>query len=140
MTFTEPHGETVLNEIADLLRAVIRPIPSPLCVKKIVLLIEINPAVVVRIGAVKSPQIQIVWPIVIVEHIHEHRDPELMSRLHKRLEPVRAAEGTLHAKYVGRIVAPTEIAGKLVDGHDLNGGDAELLQVSQPVGRGSEGP
>src|SRR5256885_11714743 len=126
MTFTEPHGEIVLNEIADLLHAVIGPRPPPRCTAKIVLLIEIDPAFVVRIGPVKSPGIQIASTIVIGDHTDKHRHPELMGGLYEALECIRPAVGAFDTENVGGIVAPTVVPGKLGRGHDFHDTDAKL--------------
>src|ERR1039458_1872318 len=121
MTFAHPHGDIVLDVLVDLRRVEIGPRSPRLGETATGVLIKINPAEPAGRRPVKLPHAMVQIPVaiasavappVIVDHIKEYRDPELMGRLDKALQRVWTAISALHSKNTRGVVAPTEVAGK----------------------------
>ncbi len=77
---------------------------------------------------------------VVVNHVQNRRQASLMTRVDESLESRGSAIRILHGKGVYAVVAPVPVAGKLGDGHELNGRDAEILKLVQVRNDGLEGP
>ncbi len=77
------------------------------------------------------------WSEVVVNHVQDHAEPQLVSLIDEPAHVVGAAVNVIGRIEIHSVVAPTEIAGKLGDGHDLDRGDAKLDQPRKAIGRGS---
>jgi len=53
---------------------------------------------------------------MIVDHIHEHRQPQLVGGLHEALECVRAAVTALHAEDIDWVVTQSKLPGNSLMG------------------------
>ena len=80
---------------------------------------------------------------VIVDDIEEHHEPALVRGIDQRLQLIGRAVGTVGRKGQRAVVAPVARAGKIVDRHQLDGGDAEprqAVEVGLHAGKAAAGP
>jgi hypothetical protein len=68
---------------------------------------------------------------VVVDHIHEHHQAIGMGGVDQLLEFVGGAVGVGRGEGKNAVVAPVARSGEGIEGHQLQGGDAEVGQVRQ---------
>src|SRR5664280_500167 len=69
---------------------------------------------------------------MVVDHIQDNGKATAMSLVDEAAERFRPAVAGLHRIEPDAVVAPVAAAGKGVDRHQLDGGNAELLQDIEP--------
>ena len=128
MELFQPHQRIVMDVAAHLLPAIVRPGAAPGGLGAPVV-IKIDAALVVLLPAVELPEVQVAGTKVVVDHVQDHGQAALVCLPYEGLEAIRSAVGALHGIDVGRVVAPGIIPGELGHRHDLDGIDAQALQM-----------
>lgn len=77
---------------------------------------------------------------MVVDHVEQHAEALLMSRIDELLQPVRTAVGVLHGVWMHAVVAPIARAGELHHGHEFDRRHAELCKLRQSLRGRGEGP
>ncbi len=75
---------------------------------------------------------------MVVDHVEQHAKLELMRDVDEGAEIVRCPIEVRGRKEIHTIVAPTELAGKIRQRHDLDDRDTDVDQIRQPLDRGTE--
>jgi hypothetical protein len=130
MVFLKPHADVIENILPDLAASVIRPGLPPGGMRPVVV-VEVDATAVVLGPAVELPQIEVARAQVVVHDVQDHRDTLLVSAFDESLERHRASIGELHREDMGGVVPPRPCPRELGHRHDLDGIDAEPLQMSQ---------
>ena len=76
-------------------------------------------------------QVVALRPEVVVDAVHQHRQPHPVGGIDQPAEGCRPAVGVLHGERVDAVVAPAAIAGELAHGQQLDRVDAQFGQVGQ---------
>ncbi len=66
---------------------------------------------------------------MIVDDVEDHHQAALMGGIDEPLQAFRAAIGAVRRIKQHAVIAPAAFAGELRDGHQLDGGDAEIDQM-----------
>ncbi len=83
-------------------------------------------------GAGVAPQIITLRAEVVVDHIDEDHDPKAVRLVDELAQTVRIAVGTGGGVGQHAVVTPVAPAGKGIQRHQLDGGDAQFCQLRQP--------
>jgi hypothetical protein len=75
---------------------------------------------------------------MVVDDVDQHGETVAVGGVHERPEIVGPAVGTRRREQRDAVVAPVPAPGELGDGHQLDGGDAEVAKVRQPADRRAE--
>src|SRR3569833_722983 len=68
---------------------------------------------------------------MVIHHIHDDGYPTEMSGIHQFVVPIHSTVRRLYGKRIDTIVSPVAHSGELREGHQLDGGDAQVRQVVQ---------
>ncbi|MNQ52378.1 hypothetical protein D3C85_663910 [compost metagenome] len=68
---------------------------------------------------------------VVVDHVHQHHQAQLVGAVHQAAQLVRRAIGRFRGERQHAVVAPVALAGEFPQGHQLHGGHAQLAQGRQ---------
>jgi hypothetical protein len=124
------HEDLVADEGADFGPAEVGAGRAPRGVGAAVV-VEIDAAEAVFGPTVELPEVEIGRTIVVVDDVGEDGETALMRGADEALEGVGAAVVGLDREGIGRIVAPAAAAGEFGDGHELDGGEAQLAKMVQ---------
>ncbi|MNT14140.1 hypothetical protein D3C72_1491330 [compost metagenome] len=68
---------------------------------------------------------------VVVDHVHQHHQAQLVGAVHQAAQLVRRAIGRFRGERQHAVVAPVALAGEFAQGHQLHGRDTQLAQGRQ---------
>ncbi len=88
----------------------------------------VGPVALVEVVA-EGGEVVAVGAEVVVNHVEEDGHPLAVARLDESLEPLGTAVAVLRGERVDAVVSPASHAGKLADGHQLDGRDAQVEQA-----------
>ena len=71
---------------------------------------------------------------VVIDHVEEDHHLQLVGRVDQRLQLLRPPVDRIRREDGDAVVAPVPRPGKVGDRHQLDGGDAQILEVAEPVG------
>ena len=128
----EPHADVVLDEVADLAATVVGAGVAPRGDRAIVV-VEEDSAPRSLAPAVEAPEVHVGRAPVVVDDVAEDRDAPRVGRVDEALERVGTAVGLFDRVEARRVVAPADLAGELVDGHERDRVDAEVRQVIEAI-------
>ena len=100
------------------------------------------PGCVIAIGEVWA-EVADVGPLgtkVVVDDVDKDGQTDAVTGGHQPLQAPRSAVRVLDGKRMREVVAPTAAAGKLTDGHQLDGRHAQTMEVIEAGGQRVEGP
>ena len=84
-------------------------------------------------------QIIALGPEVVIDDVEEYHEIPFVRRLHQRLERMRGPVTAVRREGQHAIVSPVSRARKIPDGHELDGGHAELGQIVQSLAHAGKG-
>ena len=127
----EPEQRVVADVLAHFRAAVIGAGIAPGRVGAAVV-VKVDAAVVVDAApAVEAPEIEIARSEVVVDHIEHHGDALGVRRFDEPVQALRTAQRRFHRERLRRVVAPRVIHREFDHRHDLDGVDAEIVQVGE---------
>jgi hypothetical protein len=126
--FLGEHEDLVADEGAHFGAAEVGAGGAPRGVGAVVV-VEIDAAEAVPGSAVEAPQVEIGRSVVVVDDVDENGQAAFMRGADEALEGVGTAVVGFDGEKIGRVVAPAAAAGEFVDGHELDGGEAEGADV-----------
>ena len=103
------------------------------------IVVEVEAAIAALVPAVEAPQIKVGRAEMVVDEVKNDGDATRVRRLDEARERVRAAVGALDRERMGRVVAPTHLAGELERRHHLDRVHAEPGEMVEPLDRPVEG-
>ena len=135
----QPHQRVVPDELAHLGAAVVRSRVAPRRGGLRGVVVEEDAAEVVLAPAIELPHVEVGGAQMVVDHVVQHRDAARVRRIHEALQVVRRAVGAFNAERIAGVVAPAQVAGELVDGHQADAVHAQIRQMVQLADRVGEG-
>src|SRR5438270_13345746 len=124
VTLAEPHREIILDEVAHLLAAEIRPrIAVRRYLEVGIALVKINPAAdwPAASPAIEVPHVEVARAVVVVNDIQQYRNPPKVTGLNESLKAICSSiSGVFYRERLRRVVSPTVVAGKFRDWQHFN--------------------
>ena len=96
----------------------------------------------VALGVVRGEVRQIIpfGSEMVVDNVEDRRDPMFVAGVDQPFQPQGSAVGVLRGEWIGAIVSPVSSPGKLRDGHEFHGRDAQGLEIGDMWNDCFEGP
>ena len=134
--------QSIEMKVGDPIKRVIDKVASYVIAIGAVEIHRRPPGGFVALGVVRGEVRQIIpfGSEMVVDNVEDRRDPLFVTGVDQPFQPQGSAVGVLRGEWISAIVSPVSSPGKLRDGHEFHGRDAQGLEIGDMWNDRFEGP